>query len=710
MTQQNLGNAIFTLDVQDAEFNRKLGDAEAASGRVGSSFGRTAGNIGKAAAGLAVAAVGLAGPFQDTADRIRQSIATGTGAAGASLDRLTNQVRQVAGQWGSDWAAAGDVVAAVANIPTTSPMQEQQILALTASFQRAGFEANNVALTVNVAAETMGTSIMEAADVVAFFATQSQATGVSADVMSAAFRRAAEDANILGFSASDTGALIANAAANGGAALVTRLAPALQAVVEQASRSDLTAEMFSDTLADLFALISEGADASNPRVAALAAQLDLTATVTNDLAAATRGLNDDQIDALLTSNETWSALEGTANRLVIQNMETLTATERWQGLRNTASGFIQEQLVNLPEWAQLATAAGNDVLGVMMSASTAILLAAQNTTIMTAATRAFGVVTQIVGTILRVVTTTALGPIGIAIAALAALALVVITNWTTFRDIFLAIWDVVRASVASAIDFVIGLINRAIQQINRLIDSVNRVSSAVGGPTIGRLSELVFDTGIISGGQTASEAAAALFNTVRNVDLGEVLSNATAGIGSLFGGGDAAGDAQLDALADVIANTPTPAVAELAQAAESLRTIAGNFDDDDDFTASPALRMRGQREQFDDDEDFLNEGRTVPVIETDPDTGETTVTTRRSRGPRPSRAPRIPAARLPSGFGGSGACCPGTTVNITIQGDILESEATNNRIVSEIERAVVRGKLPGMATGNAIGSGGGGCR
>ena len=553
MTQENLGNAVFTLDVNDAAFNRGLSRAEQTSAQTGRSFGRAAAGIGRAAAGLSIAAIGLAAPFQATSDAIRQSIATGTGAAGEDLDRLTDQVRDVAGQWGTSWEAAGEIVAAVANIPTVSEAQELALLDLTASFQRAGGSANELALTVNVATDNMGASIGEAADVVAFLAQTAQATGVGADFMAAAFRRASGDAQILGLSASDTAALIAGAAEVGGNALVRNLAPAFQQLIDRQRIMDVTTEEFNDSVNSLFEAIVEGSEGA---IREFSDELGITDTVTNDLRQAIGGMTAEQQANLLVTGELTSALGGASNALTTQNAETLTATERWQGIRNVVSGFIQEQLTDLPTWAQTGLAAANDVIGVMGQASTAILLVAQNTTIMSAATRIFATIARLTGIVLRIVTTTALGPIGIAIAALAAIALVVVANWTTFRDIFIAIWDVVKSAVADAIDFVIGLINQAIRNINRLISGINTVSRTVGGPQIGLLSELTFDANF-TGGRSTADTFAALTNRVQGVNIGDLLRNTQSQVSGFFGGGNGTGDVNVNIQGDILESEET---------------------------------------------------------------------------------------------------------------------------------------------------------
>ena len=367
MTTQNLGTAVYTLDVADGEFNSKINAAERASGNLGTNFASAAGTIGRAAVGLAAGILAIASPFQDTADQIRQAIATATGAAGEDLDLLSDQVRDVAARWGRDWAEAGDIVAAVANIDTVSEAQVQQLLDLTAAFQRIGGDANDVALTVNTAVRSINADIEEASDVVAALGIASQGTGVEVGFMARAFRRAAGDANDLGLSATDLGVLIVTAAEIGGEALVTRLSPALDDIIRAIDASDLSAEDFNTTMGLLFQAMADGA---TNEIARLGEELGLNAATIADLARIIGGLTDEELaNLLLEVDNLAGGLSGSTEALVNQNLETLTATERWRGLRNQISGFIQEELSRLPGAFGVALAASADVISCLLYTS-----------------------------------------------------------------------------------------------------------------------------------------------------------------------------------------------------------------------------------------------------------------------------------------------------------------------------------------------------
>ena len=564
MSQQNLGGAVYSLDIDNSKYDNKITAAEGSARGLGTTFGGVSKQVAQLGAGSVVAALAFAAPFQAAADEIRMQVATATGASGRELDALTDQVRTVATQWGVDWAAAGDVVAAVANIPTVSVKQEKALLDLTASYQRAGFNAGTMQVAVTTAMTATGAGATEAASVLAHFALQSQATGVSADTMAKAFTKSVDDFSALGFQVEESGALIAAAAAAGGTALVNKLEPALVSVQGAYEKGAIPQAEFEAKFRTLLGLIQEG----SPAAAGLAEQLGINHTTMDILTQTTAGLTQEQAINITTGNGLAGSIGGATARLVTQNQETLTATERWNGFKNGVSAFIQEGLEGLPEWAKTATGAFNDAIEFGGAHATSLLLVAQNTLIMSKANLLAQKVLRIMGVVMRVVTTSALGPMLLGIVALAGIALVVASNWTTFKDIFVAVWQVVRSAVAGAVSFVVGLINRAINSINNLIRGVNSISRLVGGPRIPTLPTISGSlAGGISGGVPSSAAFSGLLGKIQAVDIGDLIGNTQASLPGFIGGGTTI---EVNVAGDILESEATNnrIVAEIERAAQ----------------------------------------------------------------------------------------------------------------------------------------------
>lgn len=624
----NLGEAVYTLRVDDTKFEKGLKSAEKSAGKVRKNFRETAQTVGKFGAGAAIAAFNMAAPFQQAADEIKRQIATATGASGEDLKRLSDQVRDVAGRWGSSWEEAGKVVAAVANIPTVSEKQEQAILDLTASYQRAGFDVEQYQLAVTTAMRSGGLEVEAAADIMAHFALESQATGVSADVMARQFEKASAKARETGMESEQLGILISQAAEMGGQSLVRELVAGLSKATTEAEATEF--------------------------------------------AAGSLGLEVEALDAMLIGAK--SSIAGASGVLVEQNQETLTAAERWDGLKNRISGTLQEGMEKMPDWAATTASAFGDVQGFLMTHSTSLLLIASNTALMTNATliaqRAIGVM----GAVLRIVTTTALGPIMLAITALAMLALVVATNWDTFKDIFISIWNVIKAAAASAIGAIIGMLNKVLGTINSVIGGINAVTG-MNIPTIPVIAKPDFGVGSVR------DEAGALMTKIKAVDLGELLGNTRDKISGLFGGGDMdLPSAAVESIADMNQQLITD-VQDVADKGTRVASKIPELHTTMDRIAIPELPAiehpvpeRPKVKDWQRDlwqkrgilEDTLDSDLAGPIL------GD-------SLDSRLSKL-RYDLRREP-------------TIVVNIQGDVLDSEESNVKLVSEIEKAIQNGRL-----------------
>jgi len=139
----------------------------------------------------------------------------------------------------------------------------------------------------------------------------------------------------------------------------------------------------------------------------------------------------------------------------------------------------------------------------------------------------------------------AANPIALIAAAVAALALIIITNWDKIKPVLdniktkvVDLINVIKERVKSNINAILGFVNKAIGAINKLINGVNKIGSAIGIksniPTMGTIPLLASGGTISSGSAIVGEAGAELL-TMNNGKATVTPLGADSGITSMLG-------------------------------------------------------------------------------------------------------------------------------------------------------------------------------
>lgn len=144
-----------------------------------------------------------------------------------------------------------------------------------------------------------------------------------------------------------------------------------------------------------------------------------------------------------------------------------------------------------------------------------------------------------------VTTFAAANPILIILAAVAALAVAVATNWDKIKPIidaakekveklkdhFIGIWEIIQQTVKDKVNTVIGYVNNAIETVNKLINKLN--NSALGKAlnlnvgTVGKLPMMASGGILTSGSAIVGEAGAELLSMSNGRAVVQPLTNST---------------------------------------------------------------------------------------------------------------------------------------------------------------------------------------